>query len=159
MTDIPENVMMEGVVLLFRNFEGREDKFNDKGKRNFSVVLSPDIATAMANDNWNIRTIEAREDGDEPTFLLPVSLRYDIKPPHVVSIAGDKRTNLNEETVGSLDHVDIKNCDLVVRPYFWTMPSGKSGIKAYLKTMFVTIDQDELERKYSQGDNSPSSNL
>jgi hypothetical protein len=36
-----------------------------------------------------------------------------------------------------------------VRPYAWDV-NGKTGVKAYLKTLFVTIDEDALELKYGQ---------
>ena len=55
--------------------------------------------------------------------------------------------------VETLDWVDILNVDLIVRPYEWTV-NGKSGVKAYLQSIYVTIEEDPLELKYSELEHS-----
>jgi hypothetical protein len=47
-----------------------------------------------------------------------------------------------------LDWADIKSSDLICRAYEWDV-NGKTGIKAYLQSLFVTIEEDYLDRKYS----------
>ena len=39
-----ENLNLEGVKVIFRNFEGRPSKYNQKGSRNFSAILTDDDA-------------------------------------------------------------------------------------------------------------------
>jgi hypothetical protein len=62
-----------------------------------------------------------------------------------------RETALDANTVDMLDWADITNVDLIVRPYTWEV-SGRSGIKAYLQSMYVTIEEDALERKYAEMD-------
>jgi hypothetical protein len=146
-------VMMEGVRIIFRNFAGKEGQFNREGDRNFAVLLDDAVAEAMAQDGWNVKMLNPREGGEEedttPTPYLPVSVNFKGRPPRVVLITSRGRTNLDEDSVEMLDWADIINVDLIVRPYEWHV-SEKSGIKAYLQSMYVTIEEDQLEQKYSE---------
>jgi hypothetical protein len=149
-----ENVIMEGVRIIFRNFEGKEGPYNKQGERNFAVLLDDKVANMMAEDGWNVKWLKPRDDaeeGEEDQAYLPVSLRYDVFPPHVVLVTSRNRTVLGESEIEVLDYSDIINVDLIVRPYTWTV-NNKTGIKAYVKTMFVTIEEDELVRKYAELD-------
>lgn len=147
-------VLMEGVRIIFRNFAGKEGQYNREGDRNFGVILPSDVAEAMAADGWNVKMLKPREDDEEgeETPWLAVTVAYDKgRPPKVVMITDRGRTNLDADTVEMLDWADVKNVDLIVRPYNWDV-NGRSGIKAYLQSMYVTIEEDELERKYADMD-------
>jgi hypothetical protein len=48
-----------------------------------------------------------------------------------------------------LDYADIKTIDVMLNPYEWEV-NGNTGVKAYLKTAFVTLNEDELELKYAE---------
>lgn len=147
------NVTIENAQLRFLNFRGEEDKFNAKGNRNFAVLLPEDVAGQMMEDGWNVKQFKDSPDGEPGAYYIQVSVRYDAgRPPKIVLITSGNRSYLDEQTVEMLDYADISNVDLVLNPYSWSAPTG-SGVKAYLKTMFVTIAEDELERKYSQTEN------
>lgn len=147
-------VLMEGVRIIFRNFSGKEGQYNREGDRNFAVLLDEATAEAMAADGWNVKVLKPREEDEEnapPQPYLPVSVNFKGRPPRIVQITSRGRTHLDESTVEMLDWADIINVDLIVRPYEWTV-NGKSGIKAYLQALYVTIQEDPLEIKYAQSD-------
>lgn len=152
-------VLMEGVRLVFRNFTGKEGPYNQEGARNFGVILPDDIAEAMQADGWNVKYLKPREDdteeSEDPTETpwLPVKLKYSTKarPPKIMLVTDRGRTSLNEDTVEMLDWAEITNVDLIVRPYPYDV-RGSVGIAAYVQTMFVTIEEDPLEKKYADMD-------
>lgn len=141
-------VVMENVRILFRNFEGKEDTYNRAGDRNFSIELTPAVAEAMARDGWNVKRLRAREEGDEPGFHLPIEVSYKVRPPQVFLITRKHRTAIGEAEVAMLDWADILNVDIIINPYAWQVQE-KGGIKAYLGALYVTIQENPLEEKYS----------
>jgi hypothetical protein len=146
---------MEGVRIIFRNFAGKEGQYNREGDRNFAVLIDDTVAAAMTEDEWNVKWLRPRseEEGDTPQAYLPISVNFKGRPPRIVLITSRGRTNLDESQVETLDWVDILNVDLIVRPYAWTV-NGKSGVKAYLQSIYVTIEEDPLEIKYGELDQS-----
>jgi hypothetical protein len=147
--------MVEDARIIFRNFAGKEGQYNREGDRNFAVVLTPDIAQQMLEDGWNVRQLASREEGDEDTPYISISVNFNNRPPRVVLLTSTTRTQLNEDSVELLDWADIKSADLIARGYDWSV-NGKTGTKAYLQSLFVTIEEDALERKYSIHENPPT---
>jgi len=142
-------VLMEGVRLIFRNFRGEEDRYSKEGTRTFGVIIDDDTAEKMLADGWPVKYLKPREDveGETETPWLPVAVRYDVFPPNIFVVTSKKRRRLKESQLETLDWAQIINVDLIVRPHFWDV-NGKSGIKAYVKTLAVTIEEDYLEQKY-----------
>ena len=150
-----KNVIMEDVRIIFRNFAGKEGQYNREGDRNFAVLLDDDVATAMAQDGWNVKWLKAREEGDTEQPYLAVSVNFKGRPPQVVMITSRGRTHLGEDEVELLDWADIKMVDMIIRPYDWAV-NGKTGIKAYLQAIYVTIEEDALQLKYAGIDDVPT---
>lgn len=154
MPDLAKTFMVEDARIIFRNFSGKEGQYNREGDRNFAVVLPPDIAEQMILDGWNVRLLEPREEGDLPTPYISVAVNFSNRPPRVILLTSTTRTQLDEKSVEVLDWSDIRTADLIARGYDWTV-NGKTGTKAYLQSLFVTIEEDFLERKYALHDNPP----
>ena len=145
----PKQLTIEDAQIIFRNFEGKEGQYNRKGDRNFAVIIpSADLADQMLADGWNIKFLEPRDEGDLPVPYLQVTVNFQSRPPRIVMITSHSRTNLTEDTVETLDWADILTVDLIINPYEWNV-NGKTGVKAYLKSLYVTIQEDELELKYA----------
>jgi hypothetical protein len=71
----------------------------------------------------------------------------------VVLITSNNRTELGSEEVSLIDVADIKRADLIINGYYSDMAGG--GYTGYLKTLFVTINEDELEQKYNDQNQTP----
>jgi hypothetical protein len=150
--------LVEGAQFLYRtNFRGEPEQYNERGDRVFNLKLPEELARQLMSDGWNVKMSKPRKDAkpeeieefvSEP--YMEVKLGYKVHPPRVVMI-GDKsgkRTELGEDTVSVLDEMEYANIDLVVRPREYDI-NGKQGIRAYLKTMYVTIVEDDLDLKYA----------
>jgi hypothetical protein len=142
-----EEVLLEDRRIIFRNFSGAEGKFNAKGDRNFNVLLTDAEAERMITDGWNVKWLQPREEGDLPQARLDVTVSYKGRPPRVVLISSRGRTNLDEGDLPLLDWCEIEKVDMILNPYHWNV-NEKSGVKAYLKAIYVIIHEDALELKY-----------
>lgn len=148
---VNENLQLENCQIgrgSYRNFAGEKSQFNRAGKRTFVVLLNEADGAAIESQGWHIRWREPRDEGDERMAMLTVECRFGDYPPKVMLISGKNRTLLDESNIAILDSAEIARCDLIVRPYNWEVDNN-SGTKAYVKSMYVTLQDDDFGGRYS----------
>lgn len=140
-------LQIDNARIIYRNFAGAPSKFNREGDRNFAIIIEDqDIADALTEQGWNVKIKPPREEGDDPFMFLPVKVKFNDRGPRVYlqnSLEGRNRVMLDEDAVGMLDHVDIINVDLDIRPFDWEV-QGKTGRTAYLQSICVTQEVDRF---------------
>lgn len=149
---VTDNLAVENARIIFRNFSGRESQFNRAGNRNFCVVIDDkDLAADLAEDGWNVKMTNPNNEEYDSEFYIQCSVNFDNIPPSIWLVTNKNKTKLKEEDMDNLDYADFKNVDLIIRPYNWEV-NGKTGVKAYVKTMYITIEEDQFADKYSEED-------
>jgi len=160
MAKIYPRIKIENARILFRNFEGREEKYNKLGDRNFCVLLDDVQAKELIEDHGlNVKYLKSREEGDPEEAYLKIAVSFKIRPPKLVMLTTRSnpeaedgieivRTDFTEANCQVFDWVDIEKTDLIFTATPWSV-GEKSGIKAYAQSLWVTIVEDELDRKYS----------
>ena len=152
LTFAPKNILqIDDARITFKNFEGRGDKFNREGDRNFALIIpTREMADELLKRGWNVKIKPPRDDQDDPFMYLSVKVKFNDYGPNVYLVTGKNRTSLREETVGILDDIDISRIDLDIRPYDWSLRDGKHGRAAYLQNMQVVQNIDRFAAKFAE---------
>lgn len=159
-------LQIDNARITFLNFKGEKSKYNPNGNREFSLVIEPgridndemvlsaeEIRDILKRDTnqygvgWNIKTKPPRDEDDTPFIYMPVKLKMNDSTT-VYLKTGDKLIQLDDESVGMLDDIDIANVDLDIRPYDDTMPNGTPFRAAYVKAMCVTQNINRFAARY-----------
>lgn len=146
--DETKTFMVEDAQIKWRNFAGKEGMYNAKGERGFALILDDKTAEDMIKEGWTPKWPKPDEEGIVGEPFISVRVKFEVFPPRIVMMTTRARTTLTEDTVEVLDWANIDKVDLICRGYYWDV-NGKQGWKPYVKSMFVTIDEDFLERKYA----------
>ena len=147
----PKGILqIDDARIIFKNFEGRGDKFNREGDRNFSLLIEDEnTANALIKEGWNVKIKPGREEGDDPFMRLPVKVKFTDYGPNVYLVTGNRRNELDEESIGCLDNIEIESVDMDIRPYDWEV-NGRTGRTAYLQSMEVVQRIDRFAARYSE---------
>lgn len=153
MPEIPPNkrpLLLTNAEIFFRNFAGLERQYNTAGQRNFCVAIDPELAEKLAAEGWNVKYRKQFEEGDPVRPYLEVKVNFDSGRPPKCKLITKQNPNgkeLTADEVWTLDAVEIERVDLTINPSHWDV-NGKKGVKAYLRSIFVTAYQDEIELMY-----------
>lgn len=146
------NLQIDDARIIFKNFEGRGDKFNREGDRNFSLrIFDTELADELVARGWNVRIKDGRDDDEGPFMRLPVKVKFNDRGPNVYLKSGERRIKLDEESIAMLDNIDIERIDMDIRPYNWEV-NGRTGRTAYLESMEVTQQIDRFAARYAAMD-------
>ena len=152
-------IKFDHVRITFRNLAGRPTDWNKKGGvRDFAVVLDNyEDVQQLIDMGFNVKYFNKKnpDDPEVPYLKVKVNFRNDddgkLIAPHIYMINNNKKTLVTPATAQIIDQADIEYCDIVIRPYYYEV-NGKSGTSAYLEKMYVNIEQDDFEKKYSMYD-------
>lgn len=153
----PNHVVLKDVQIMFRNFKGKKERFNNEGSRYIKIIISPEHLAQLYETGipWNIKTLMPKEGFEEQgeKLLLEVAISYPrregIRPPQLVMVTSRGKTNLTEETAELLDWPTIiVKADMEIRAWHWQNEEA-DGWKAQLVSLYATIEEDELELMYA----------
>lgn len=146
-----KKVILAEVPVIFRNFEGREERqdgriVNNAGARNFSVIVPEDIVDELLEEGYHLGILKPREEGDLPRHYLKVNVSYRFKEPLILRYAGMDETPLHEDTVANLDYEDVLWADVVAGP---SPRRDGDGYSAYLQELRIHIEESPFAEKYA----------
>lgn len=153
LTFAPRGILqIDDARIIHRNFEGRGDKYNREGDRNFSLVIpDKELADRLIDEGWNIKIKAPRDEDDMPFMFMPVKIKFNDRGPKVYLNVGGRVVQLDEESVECIDNIDIRTVNLDIRPYNWEM-NGKSGRTAYLQSMEVVQEIDRFAARLAESE-------
>ena len=149
-----KTVNLEDCTIDRRNFGGGEVKrngriLNEAGKRNFLLILSPDMIAEFEDRGWNVGQFAQRDPDVVPEGFMRVNVSYYKNPPIIHYISGNVDTLLDESRLYLLDNVDMENIDMRI---VGVNKQNKDGIwkkYAYVEEMWVTVTPDRFATKYA----------
>lgn len=156
---------LEGVGVLYPNFNGDPDSYNAMGgKRYFTAKIEdPVVANNLRDEGWYVRPVFSRDDPDEILYWTikvnvkyhPTARRFD---PQIWEVTPRRKVKLSEDLVGTLDNADIEYGDITISAYDYSdggaISGNGTGISAYLKEGYFVIRESRFASKYSDLDDS-----
>lgn len=146
-------MQIEDARIIYRNFAGVGSKFNREGDRNFAVIVPDEDAADILRENGYVVKIKPpRDEDDSPFMYLPVKIKFNSRGPSAYIVSGNSVTRLNEDTIGTIDEIDISSVNMDLRPYDWEV-NGQTGRTAYLQAIEVIQNIDRFGARYLEENN------
>ena len=150
-----DRLIVDDAIIKFPNFEGREEKFNRKGDRNFLLdIPTEEMAQALMDRGWNVSIKDKRDEGGDLFMSLKVKVKFNERGPAIYLNTNGRVNMLDEESAGMIDQIDIASVSMDIRPYDWEV-SGKTGRTAYLERMDVVQELDRFAARYAEEEALP----
>ena len=143
--------------IMFPNFAGAAQAYNNEGRRNFRVEISEDLAEEMRDRGIFVKAYEGRDDSDETQHTIKVSVYPDadirlLNGRNMSSIVIDNENKANDmgrivDNEFRKGHVMNGNVDLEFRVARNTKVVGSSP---YLRVemMVIPIRRSKLAEAY-----------
>lgn len=137
------DIKVENAVILWPNFSGKPTEMNSAGgKRTFCLMLNEELADRLREEGWNIKDRPPRDPDDYPFIFTEIVVNMDSRFPPEVWLRTEFRgrpsmIQLNEETIGQLDDIQIVGADLVIHPYV----HGRGAYKCKGYARYVNVKQ------------------
>lgn len=135
-------VTIEGAEIIYHRWAGTVNEWNKEGKKSVSVYIPDDLLEPMIRDGWHINYT----DEEVPRAFINCKINFGQFPPRIIMVTSERMIPLNDKTVGILDDADIANLDISLVGNPW-----ERGISCYVTKAYVTINEDELDKKYGFG--------
>ena len=151
-----EILRVESPEIFMINFAGRKTDSNPNGHRQFSLKLpSIEYAEQMKEEGWSVWYTKESERYGDATPCITVEMRWQSNPelkwlnPKIYKCTrkNPNGTLIPEELIDELENDEIEDIVLDIRLRYWTI-NGKSGIKAYVDSMWLKIEDDDPSGKF-----------
>lgn len=139
----------------YRNFSGEKrlnpqngKLINEKGKRNFCMVIDPEFVPIMEAEHVLVKYLKKRDEDDDhsiPPAYVKVNIKMDSKiPPDIYKVTSKHKQKLKESNISQLDSAYFENVDMKLSVYHADADSGT----LYMNAGYFTIKLDPLAEKY-----------
>lgn len=139
-----ENV--DGKALIFRNFAGKEGRFNKEGERSFCLEVDEETMIRLREMGFNVREKERTSTGEIYRYL-PIKINFSsFRPPQINQVTSrGGMSSLDESTIESLDYAEIISASIAINSYDY---QNQGRLTAYLQELLVEIEDDSFAARY-----------
>ena len=173
-------INIDNVIICSKNFSGIEKRdpknpkkiVNTEGNRNFSIMITPEIADLISNFRLDahpdkaykvqVKMPDPEAEDQTPKIFLSIKVKYNYKidpktgekkpwrtNPDIKQYSSKGKSTKDESNVDSVDDVYIERAQLGFSPYPYEV-NGNVGLSPYLSYLFYKIKENDIEAKWDQ---------